>query len=83
MNSLWHSQLHLHGGAELSIAMNACLRRLHFEASTMVVAKLKSMAVEPSGGSVKRLPVAEKVARLQDQESRLKGLPTHKDLPET
>ena len=36
----------LNGGAELNIGLNSALRRIHFEASTMVVAELKSMAVE-------------------------------------
>ena len=64
----------LNGDVDLTIGMNSALRRLHFEASTMVVAELKSMATEPSGETVRKLPVAEKIARLQDQEARLKGL---------
>lgn len=64
----------LNGDADLTIGMNSALRRIHFEASTMVVAELKSMATEPSGESIRKLPVAEKVARLQEQEGRLRGL---------
>ena len=64
----------LNGGAELNIGLNSALRRIHFEASTMVVAELKSMAVEPSGDNVRKLPVAEKLARLQEQEGRLRGI---------
>ena len=64
----------LNGDIDLTIGMNSALRRLHFEASTMVVAELKSMATEPSGETVRKLLVAEKIARLQDQEARLKGL---------
>ena len=64
----------LNGDTDLTIGMNSALRRLHFEASTMVVAELKSMATEPSGETVRKLPVAEKIARLQDQETRLRGL---------
>jgi len=67
----------INGGAELNVGLNSALRRIHFEASTMVVAELKSMAVEPSGDSgdsVRKLPVAEKQARLQEQEGRLRGI---------
>lgn len=64
----------INGGAELNIGLNSALRRIHFEASTMVVAELKSMAVESSVDSVRKLPVAEKQARLQEQEGRLRGI---------
>lgn len=40
----------------------------------MVVAELKSMAVEPLGDSVRKLLVAEKQAHLQEQEGRLQGI---------
>ena len=52
----------------------AGLRRVHFEASAIVMAELKLKATEPSGEAGRKLPVAEKTARLRDQEARLTGL---------
>lgn len=64
----------INGGTDMSIANLAKLKRLHFESQTLVVAHLKSqVAVDPSEG-VRKLPAAEKEARLQDQRGRLVGL---------
>lgn len=64
----------LNGGEDLSIANLAKLKRLHFESQTLVVAHLKSqVTVDPSEG-VRKLPAAEKEARLQEQKGRLVGL---------
>ena len=52
----------------------AALRRLHFEASAIVMAELKSRATDTTGETGRKLPVAEKTARLRDQEARLSGL---------
>ena len=52
----------------------ARLRRLHFEASAIVMAELKSKATETTGDGGRKLPVAEKNARLLEQEGRLPGL---------
>ena len=53
------------------------LRRLHFEATTLIVATLneqvKSDAADPSA-LVKKLPAAEKQSRLEKQQARLSGL---------
>lgn len=50
------------------------LRRLHFEATTLVVAQLKAKVTgEPEEGKHK-LPVVEKQARLADQKTRLVGI---------
>ena len=46
----------------------AALRRLHFEASAIVMAELKSRATDTTGETGRKLPVAEKTARLRDQE---------------
>ena len=65
----------LNNGIEPSITMMSLLRRLHFEAVTMVVAHLKTNVTTDTGveGS-RKLPPVEKVARLQEQQARLKGL---------
>ena len=65
----------LNGGTELSITMMSLLRRLHFEAVTMVVVHLKTNVTTDAGveGS-RKLPPVERVARLQGQQVRLKGL---------
>ena len=65
----------LNNGIEPSITMMSLLRRLHFEAVTMVVAHLKTNVTTDAGveGS-RKLPPVEKLARLQEQQSRLKGL---------
>ena len=53
------------------------LRRLHFEATTLIVATLneqvKSDSADP-GALVKKLPAAEKQSRLEKQQERLSGL---------
>ena len=65
----------LNNGIEPSITMMSLLRRLHFEAVTMVVAHLKTNVTTDAGveGS-RKLPPVEKLARLQEQQGRLKGL---------
>ena len=62
------------GGVDMTFGELAGLRRVHFEASAIVMAELKSKATEPSGEAGRKLPVAEKTARLRDQEARLTGL---------
>lgn len=65
----------LNGGVDLSISELARLRRLHFEAATLVVGHLKSQVsgdIQTDGG--RKLPQAEKAARLLDQKARLNGL---------
>ena len=63
-------------GRGFTIGQQSILRRLHFEATTLVVASLKERvtqdAMDPS--SLKKLPVAEKRARQAQQETRLGGV---------
>ena len=55
----------------------SCLRRLHFESTTLIVATLneqvKSDSADPAS-LVKKLPAAEKQARLERQQTRLTGI---------
>ena len=56
------------------MATYSSFRRLHFEASTLVVAQLKAkVAGDPDEGRQK-LPIVEKQARLEDQRVRLTGV---------
>ena len=56
------------------MATYSSFRRLHFEASTLVVAQLKArVAGDPDEGRQK-LPIVEKQARLEDQRQRLAGV---------
>ena len=65
----------LNGGVDLNVAALSRFRRLHFEAQTLVVAHLKSQITnDPVSDAPKKLPQAEKVARLEDQKRRLTGL---------
>ena len=64
----------VNGGAEMNFGSQAALRRLHFEASAIVMAELKTKATDVTGDAGRKLPVAEKAARLRDQEARLPGI---------
>lgn len=64
----------LNGGVDMNIANLAKLRRLHFEAQTLIVAHLKSQVAVDASEGIRKLPAAEKEARLQDQKTRLVGL---------
>ena len=64
----------INNGNEMTFGEVAGLRRLHFEASAIVMAELKSRATDTSGDGTRKLPIAEKTARLRDQEGRLAGL---------
>ena len=50
----------VNGGVDMTFGELAGLRRVHFEASAIVMAELKSKATEPSGEAGRKLPVAEK-----------------------
>ena len=54
----------------------AKLRRIHFEATTLMVAHVKSHVNQESAGSdvIRKLPVAEKQQRLEAQQARLGGI---------
>ena len=64
-------------GSSPTLGQIAGLRRLHFEATTLIVATLneqvKSDTADPSA-LVKKLPAAEKQARLEKQQARLTGI---------
>ena len=64
----------LNGGLDLTLASLARLRRLHFQAQTLVVAHLKSQVAADSSDSIRKLPLAEKESRLADQKIRLAGI---------
>ena len=64
----------LNGGNEMNFGTQAALRRLHFESSAIVMAELKSKASDTTGDTSRKLPVAEKAARLRAQEARLQGV---------
>ena len=64
----------VNGGTPMSFGTQAALRRRHFEASAIIMAELKARATDTTGDGARRLPVAEKTARLRDQEMRLPGM---------
>ena len=64
----------INGGVDMSFGLQAHLKRLHFEASAIVMAELKSRATDSSTDGARKLPLAEKAARFKDQETRLPGL---------
>ena len=70
----------VNGGTPMSFGTQAALRRLHFEASAIIMAELKARATDTTGDGARRLPVAEKTARLRDQEMRLPGMPIKGEL---
>ena len=50
------------------------LRRLHFEASTMIMSDMKSRVERTDASEPKRLPMAERTARLEKQKTDLVGV---------
>ena len=66
-------------GADPTLGQVSSLRRLHFEATTLIVIvaslneQVKSDSADP-GSLVKKLPAAEKQARFERQQARLSGL---------
>ena len=64
-------------GAAATLGQTAMLRRLHFESTTLMIASVKQ-AVDSEAAdkadSVKRIPIAEKRYRLEQQERRLLGI---------
>lgn len=65
----------LNGGADMTLSETARIRRLHFEACTMIIAHTKQQVAGDTGtDGVKKLPVAEKQARLYQQQQRLTGV---------
>ena len=60
--------------AGYDMATYSSLRRLHFEASTLVVAQLKSKVIGDPDEGRHKLPIVEKQARLDNQRRRLVGV---------
>ena len=64
-------------GAGFTLGQTAMLRRLHFESTTLMIAavrqKVDSEAADKAE-SVKKIPIAEKRYRLEQQERRLTGI---------
>ena len=54
--------------------MQAHLKRLHFEAAAIVMAELKSRAMDTTPDGARKLPLAEKAAQFKEQEARFPGL---------
>ena len=67
-------------GGEASIGMVSKLRRLHFEASTLVVAQLRTMVEGDTPDAPRKLPGAEKASRLQQVKKLLPGIVIEGDL---
>ena len=63
----------LRAGVSLSIGDDAALKRLVFEAQTLTVAELRA-SVQSGDDGPKKLPVAERTLRIEDQRKRLLGL---------
>ena len=61
-------------GAEPSVAEMMVLRRLWFEANAYALSDLKSKTDATPGETVKSMPLAERMARLKQQQERLKGV---------
>ena len=66
--------VNINGGVNLSLSKTSEVRRLHFESSTMVVAHPKSQVSSETQDGVRKLPIAEKQARLISQQGRLQGV---------
>ena len=65
----------INSGVDVTISEISRVRRLHFEACTMIVAHTKQQVLGDAGtDGVKKLPQAEKQARLVQQQGRLTGL---------
>ena len=63
-------------GAGATVGQTANLKRLHFEATTLVIASLKERVTseDAESSNIKRIPAAEKRARQENQETRLAGV---------
>ena len=65
----------LNNGTDMTISEVSRVRRLHFEACTLIVAHTKQqVSLDSSVEGSRKLPAAEKQARLQQQQARLGGL---------
>lgn len=65
----------LNNGTDLSLGEMTDVKRMHFEAVTIVIANLKSRVTADTGvEGVRKIPNAEKQARLITQQKRLVGI---------
>ena len=65
----------VNGGVDMTLSESAKVKRLHFEACTMIIAHTKQQVSGDTGvDGVRKLPVAEKQARLLKQQQRLTGV---------
>jgi len=71
---------HLGGGNDATAGDTASFRRLHFEASTMSLAELKMRVERTDDSGPKKIPLAERSNRYNDQVVRLGGLDLTGDL---
>ena len=63
-------------GAGVTVGETANLKRVHFEATTLIIASLKERVTSEDAESItiKKIPPAEKRARQENQERRLSGV---------
>ena len=77
-----YSCTNLNGGVDMTISETSKVRRMLFEASTMIVAHTKQQVTSEAGqDGVHKLPAAEKQARLVQQQARLTGISITGRLP--
>ena len=70
-----HFCAQISSGNDMTISEASRVRRLHFEACTLIVAHTKQqVSLDASTEGGRKLPVAEKQARLQQQQQRLAGV---------
>ena len=70
-------------GAGATLGQTSLLRRLHFEATTLMIASVKQRVDSEAADkvdSVKRIPIAEKRHRLVQQSNRLAGISINGEL---
>ncbi|CAJ1388792.1 unnamed protein product, partial [Effrenium voratum] len=67
-------------GDGATLGQTANLKRLQFEACTIVIADVKAKVSVSGSAEPARLPAAEKAARLADQKKRLLGVPIQGNL---
>ena len=65
----------INGGTDMTISEAARVRRLHFEACTLIIAHTKQqVSLDATVEGSRKLPVAEKQSRLIQQQGRLAGI---------
>lgn len=65
----------LNAGVDMTLADTAAVKRMHFESLTIVIANLKTKATtDATSDVIRKLPAAEKQARLITQQRRLVGV---------